>query len=194
MDNTDQRLNELMKLTVVKTGGSDTDRQRWLERYTRRIDVRYDAQAKCHDLTIELMAPLACDEKMGSSGPKKSLSAPVGTTPRSLINRDTGLVYTPVWVKIILSVRSPAFWVSQYSDNQMKLWELISVHRNNGWTFKRIADWLNDRGYQTPRGKTFTARHTFSIIKKKRIRDDRFNQPPDIQLVDIGFVYDPDNK
>ncbi|WP_229734368.1 hypothetical protein, partial [Terasakiella brassicae] len=111
-------MNELMKLTVVKTGDSDTDRQRWLERYTRRIDVRYDAQAKCHDLTIELMAPLVGDEKIGSATTKKSLTAHVGTTPRSLINSDTGLV----WVKIILSVRSPAFWVSQYSDNQMMLW------------------------------------------------------------------------
>ncbi|GGF71783.1 serine recombinase [Terasakiella brassicae] len=82
MDNSDQRLNELMKLTVVKTGDSDTDRQRWLERYTRRIDVRYDAQAKCHDLTIELMAPLVGDEKIGSATTKKSLTAHVGTTPR----------------------------------------------------------------------------------------------------------------
>ncbi|WP_417831832.1 recombinase family protein [Terasakiella sp.] len=115
-------------------------------------------------------------------------------TPRSEYKQETGLVGTPVWIKTILSVRSPAFWVSPYSAYQMKLWKLISDHRDNGWTFKRIAGWLNDHGYQTPRGKTFTARHTFSIIKKKRIRDDRFNQPPDVRLVDISFVYGLNSK
>jgi len=91
INNTDYQLNKLLKLRVVRTGNSDTDKRQWLERYTRRIDVRYDAQAKCHDLQIELMAPLVCDEVMGSDPVKKSLFAPVGTTPRSPILLDCGV-------------------------------------------------------------------------------------------------------
>ena len=42
--------------------------------------------------------------------------------------------------------------------------------------FKEIADWLNDNGYRTARGKTFRNNHTHSILKKKKISDDRFSK------------------
>ena len=37
------------------------------------------------------------------------------------------------------------------------------------------ADWLNDNNYRTVRGKRFRNEHTHSIIKKKRLSDERFS-------------------
>ena len=42
--------------------------------------------------------------------------------------------------------------------------------------FKEIADWLNENGYKTLRGKSFRNNHTHSIIKKKRSSDERFSK------------------
>ena len=42
--------------------------------------------------------------------------------------------------------------------------------------YKEIADWLNERGIKTARGKKFRNAHTHSILKKKRLSDERFQQ------------------
>ena len=45
-----------------------------------------------------------------------------------------------------------------------------------GWNYKQSADWLNENGYTTPRGKKFRNAHTHSIVKKKKIREVRLNR------------------
>jgi len=45
--------------------------------------------------------------------------------------------------------------------------------------YRKIAQWLNEHGYQTPHGKRFFNTHVFSILKKKRIRDERLNALPE---------------
>ena len=34
----------------------------------------------------------------------------------------------------------------------------------------QIADWLNEKGYKTPRGHTFKNNHVHSIAKKRKRR------------------------
>ena len=53
--------------------------------------------------------------------------------------------------------------------------------------FKEIADWLNAKGYKTARGKTFRNAHTDSILKKKRISDEKYlnNFPSEIKNCSI---------
>ena len=41
-------------------------------------------------------------------------------------------------------------------------------------TFNKIADELNRQGYLSARGKVFKGNHVHSIVKKKRMRDERF--------------------
>jgi hypothetical protein len=41
-------------------------------------------------------------------------------------------------------------------------------------TYKRTAGWLNNRGYETLRGRQFRKNNTLSIIKKKRLNKGRF--------------------
>ena len=37
----------------------------------------------------------------------------------------------------------------------------------------QIADWLNENGHLTPRGKKFRNNHVHSIVKKKRLKDEK---------------------
>ena len=40
-------------------------------------------------------------------------------------------------------------------------------------TFDAIAEWLNKEGYLTVRGRTFRGAHVHSIVKKKRLKDEK---------------------
>ena len=74
-----------------------------------------------------------------------------------------------------IKYRRPPFTVPQYSQYQFFLYEKIIAHRESGKTFDQIAGWLNKKGYLSVRGKKFRSAHVHSIVKKKRIRDERFN-------------------
>ena len=68
---------------------------------------------------------------------------------------------------------------SIYSDYQQFLHDTILEFRKKGWIFSRIADWLNENGYKTVTGKRFFGTHVFSILKKKRLRDERLSSIPE---------------
>ena len=74
-----------------------------------------------------------------------------------------------------ITYRRPPFTVPQYSQYQFFLYETITGQREKGKTFDQIAEWLNGKGYLSVRGKKFRSAHVHSIVKKKRIRDERFN-------------------
>ena len=42
-----------------------------------------------------------------------------------------------------------------YSDYQSELHDLIQALHDKGMGYRKIAYWLNDNGYKTPRGKRF---------------------------------------
>jgi hypothetical protein len=66
-----------------------------------------------------------------------------------------------------------------YSKYQEFLHDTIIGFREKDWTFKQIAEWFRDNGYETVTGKRFYATHVFSILKKKRLRDERLNALPE---------------
>ena len=43
-------------------------------------------------------------------------------------------------------------------------------------TFDAIAEWLNEKRYLTVRGKKFRGAHVHSIIKRKRMRDEKLER------------------
>lgn len=57
-------------------------------------------------------------------------------------------------------------------------------------TYDAIADYLNEHGYQTTRGKKFKNAHVPSIVKRKRQRDERLSKeyPPVIKDFEIVFL------
>jgi len=49
---------------------------------------------------------------------------------------------------------------------------------------------MNENGYSTVRGKRFRGSHVHSIVKKKKIRDERFNREykPEYSNFQVKFV------
>jgi len=68
---------------------------------------------------------------------------------------------------------------SVYSEYQQFLHDTIKELHDGGMGYRKISHWLNENGYKTPRGKRFFNTHVHSILKKKRIRDERMNSLPE---------------
>ena len=79
-----------------------------------------------------------------------------------------------------LACRSPALSGNYYSDYQLFLYQTITEHREQGLTFDAIAEWLNEEGYLTVRGKRFRGAHVHSILKKRLAKEELLNReyPP----------------
>ena len=56
------------------------------------------------------------------------------------------------------------------------MYQTISEHREKGKTFNQIAEWLNKKGYLSVRGKKFKGNHVHSIVKKKRLKDEKLER------------------
>ena len=89
-----------------------------------------------------------------------------------------------------VNLRSPNLWIPPYSKYQTELHHTIHQLRDKGQTFDQIADWLNENDYPTVRGKTFRSPHVHSIVKKKRIRDERLSRECKMTIsnFDLRFV------
>ena len=66
--------------------------------------------------------------------------------------------------------------VSLYSEYQFFLYETIIEQREKDKTFNQIAEWLNEKGYLSVRGKRFRGAHVHSIVKKKRLKDEKLKR------------------
>ena len=75
-----------------------------------------------------------------------------------------------------ITQRTPHLNVPLYSEYQFFLYETITEQREKGKTFDQIAEWLNKRGYLSARGKKCKGNHVHSIVKKKRLRDEKFEK------------------
>ena len=67
-------------------------------------------------------------------------------------------------------------WCPINSEYQFLLYETITEQRKKGKTFDQIAEWLNKKGYLSVRGKKFKGNHVHSIVKKKRLRDEKLER------------------
>ena len=50
------------------------------------------------------------------------------------------------------------------------------MHREKGNPLDQIAEWLNKKGYLSVRGKKFKGNHVHSIVKKKRLKDEKLEK------------------
>ena len=76
----------------------------------------------------------------------------------------------------IITYRRPPFSIPKYSEYQFFLYETIIEQREKGKTFNQIAEWLNRKGYLFVRGKNFRGAHVHSIVKKKRLKDEKLER------------------
>ena len=77
--------------------------------------------------------------------------------------------------------------ISFYSQYQFFIYETINEQIEKGKTFNQIAEWLNRKGYLSVRGKKFRVAHFHSIVKKKRLPDEKLEREYPEQW--SGFVW-----
>ena len=75
-----------------------------------------------------------------------------------------------------ITQRTPHLNVPLYSQYQFFLYETITEQRKKGKTFDQIAQWLNKKGYLSVRGKKFKGNHVHSIVKKKRLKEEKLER------------------
>ena len=98
----------------------------------------------------------------------------------ALLNADLTYSFT-------ITYRRPSFNVPQYSVYQFFLYETIAEQREKGKTFDQIAEWLNKKGYLSVRGKKFKGNHLHSIVKKKRLKDEKLEREYTEQWSDFSL-------
>ena len=86
-----------------------------------------------------------------------------------LTNIDTFLCFK-------VTIRCANLHLPVISDYQHILHDKIKELHEGGLGYRRIAYWLNDNGYKTPRGHEFKNNHVHSILKKRRLSNERFNK------------------
>ena len=86
-----------------------------------------------------------------------------------------------------ITYRRPPFNVPQYSQYQFFLYETITEKREKGKIFDQIAEWLNKKGHLSVRGKKFKDNHVHSIVKKKRLNDEKLEREYPEMWSDFGL-------
>ena len=87
-----------------------------------------------------------------------------------------GLFSTDVTFNFSITYHSPALFGNHYSAYQLFIYETITEQRKKEKTFDQIAQWLNEKGYLSIRGKKFKGNHVHSIVKKKRLKDEKLER------------------
>ena len=101
-----------------------------------------------------------------------------------------GVVKPKAFLSFTVHIHSSNLWYSPYFNHQQRLAEIITDLRNDReMTFLRIADFLNENGYKTPRGYAFTSSHAHSIYIKSKIRSNRYGKTFYSQLKDIKINF-----
>ena len=80
-----------------------------------------------------------------------------------------------VFISFTVKITAPSLKQIKYSPYQQELWGIIKEKHDSGMGFHRISNWLNENGYKTTRGHEFKNSHVHSILKKKRVAEDRIH-------------------
>ena len=75
-----------------------------------------------------------------------------------------------------ITIRCPILKMHHYTEYQYFLYETISKLREKGMTFNQIADHLNKKKILSVRGKKFRGGHVHSLMKRKRVRDEKLKE------------------
>ena len=86
------------------------------------------------------------------------------------------LLNTDFYFCFTITQRTPHLNVPLYSEYQFFFYETITEQRKKGETFDQIAQWLTKKGYLSVRGKKFKGNHVHSIVKKKRLKDEKLEK------------------
>jgi hypothetical protein len=169
----------------------------------RKVILGHDPISLLHSLEIYLRIPLITD------GPTEGVLRGLFKTPTQpssrqgdqlspIGNYSTVRVFSPTelipplknmyYLSMVIEVTSPNLWMSPYSSHQTELYHIIKTqHEDEGWDFQRISNWLNDHNHLTPRGKTFTQGHAWSMYTKKKRSIQRFSRENELKIKSSGI-------
>ena len=88
-----------------------------------------------------------------------------------------------------VKITSNQLWNTHYSDYQTYLYNKISELKQEGLGYRKIAKLLNDENIKTSRGNAFYPSSVYSILKKKKIRDERLNKEFEKKISEFWFEY-----
>ena len=78
-----------------------------------------------------------------------------------------------------------------YTEYQYFLYETISKLREKGMSFNQIADHLNKKKILSARRRKFRGGHVHSIMKRKRVRDEKLERVyPEVRSDFYLDIYD----
>ena len=78
--------------------------------------------------------------------------------------------------------------VALFSKYQFFLYQTITEQREKGGTFDQIAEWFNEKGYLSVHGKKFKGNRVHSIVKKKRLKDEKLEREYPEVWYDLSLV------
>ena len=107
-----------------------------------------------------------------------------GACGYALLVKDSDLFFSFDLTTVSSSLKN-----QNYSEYQYFLHSTILDLFNKGMNFTEITNYLNEKGIKTIRGKTFKNVHTHSIIKKKRLIDDKFNREFPSEISNCSIQY-----
>ena len=86
------------------------------------------------------------------------------------------------YICLDVTVRCINLNIVRLTNYQDELHDKIKELHDNGLGYRKIAYWLNENQYKTPRGHEFKNNHVHSILKKRRIRNERINRPYELKF------------
>ena len=96
-----------------------------------------------------------------------------------------------VFISFTVKITAPSLKKIKYSPYQQVLWSIIRKKHETGMGYRKISYWLNENGYKTPRGHKFKNSHVYSILKKKRIAEEKLvkRYEPKIENLNIKLLF-----
>ena len=88
-----------------------------------------------------------------------------------------------------VTVRCINLNIVRLTDYQNVLHDKIKELHDSGLGYRKIAYWLNENQYKTPRGHEFKNNHVHSILKKRRIRNESINRPYELTFSEWYIRY-----
>ena len=92
-----------------------------------------------------------------------------------------------------VEVTSNQLWHTHYSPHQSFLHNKIKQLKAEGLGYRKIAKKLNEENIKTSRGNIFFPSSVYSILKKKKIRDERLNKKFEKKISGLWFEYSNDS-
>ena len=104
---------------------------------------------------------------------------------------DDALLPADAFFCFTITIRRPILPIPLNSEYQYFLYKTISKLSEKGMTFNQIADHLNKKKILSVRGKQFRGGHVHSIMKRKRVRDEKLKEKyPEVRSDFYLDIYD----